>query len=87
MADAVLATVHAVLPHAAEVAAGGLEAEPNLLMVQGRVDGVRFSLGVRNSGTQAKTSLSARADHPRVMAQMEALLKVLDDVLRPELTP
>ena len=87
LADAVLATVHAVLPHAAEVAAGGLEAEPNLLMVQGTVDGVRFSLGVRNSGTQAKTSLSARADHPRAMAQLDALLMALDDVLRPELTP
>ena len=87
LADAVLATVQTVLPHAAGVTAGGLDAEPNLLMVQGTVDGVRFSLGVRNSGTQAKTSLSARVDHPRASPHMEALLTALDDVLRPELTP
>ena len=82
-----LATVQAALPHAVKVTAGGLDAEPNLLMVQGTVDGTRFSLGVRNSGTQAKTSLSARADHPRASAQMEALLTALDDLLRPALTP
>ena len=87
LADAVLATVHATLPHAVEITAGGLEAEPNLLMVQGTVDGTRFSLGVRNSGTQAKTSLSARVDHPRAAAHMEALLTALDDLLRPALRP
>ena len=87
LADAVLATVHAALPHAAEITAGGLDAEPNLLMVQGTINGTRFSLGVRNSGTQAKTSLSARVDHPRAAAQMEALLTALDGVLRPALTP
>ena len=87
LADAVLATVHTVLPHATDVASGGLDAEPNLLLVQGRIDETRFSLGVRNSGTQAKTSLSARADHPQISSEMEALLKAVDDVLRPELTP
>ncbi|MGB2029701.1 MAG: hypothetical protein ACPH04_03520 [Candidatus Poseidoniaceae archaeon] len=87
LADAVLACVHTVLPHATDVVSSGLEAEPNLLLVQGTLGEARFSLGVRNSGTQAKTSLSARTDDPHASSHMEDLLKAVDDLLRPELTP
>lgn len=87
LAEAVLAAVSEALPQAAQVTFGGLEAEPNLLLVQGMLADARFSLGVRNSGTQAKTSLSARTDDPSKAPHMEALLAAVDGVLRPALTP
>ena len=87
LAEAVLAAVSEALPQAAQVTFGGLEAEPNLLLVQGMLADARFSLGVRNSGTQAKTSLSARTDDPSKAPHMEALLAAVDAVLRPALTP
>ena len=79
--------VSTTLPDANDVSSGGLEAEPNLLLVQGTLDGARFSFGVRNSGTQAKTSLSARTDDPRLEERMMALLQAVDDALRPALAP
>ena len=87
LAEAVRSAVASTLPDAVEVSAGGLEAEPNLLLVQGTVNGARFSFGVRNSGTQAKTSLSARTDDPRLEDRMMALLQAVDDALRPALAP
>ncbi|DAC07862.1 MAG TPA: hypothetical protein D7I09_09300 [Candidatus Poseidoniales archaeon] len=87
LAEAVLTAVQATLPEAMDVRSGGLEAEPNLLLVQGRLGEARFSLGVRNSGTQAKTSLSARTDDPALAPRLEALLDAVDATLRPALTP
>lgn len=87
LAEAVLTAVQATLPEAMDVTSGGLEAEPNLLLVQGRLGEARFSLGVRNSGTQAKTSLSARTDDPALAPRLEALLDAVDATLRPALTP
>tara|TARA_B100001113_G_scaffold325725_2_gene298172 strand:- start:278 stop:1864 length:1587 start_codon:yes stop_codon:yes gene_type:complete len=87
LAEAVRSAVRSTLPDAKDVTSGGLEAEPNLLLVQGTLDGARFSFGVRNSGTQAKTSLSARTDEPRLEERMVALLQAVDDALRPALAP
>ena len=38
----------------------GLEGEPNLMLISFTLDGSPASLGVRNSGTQAKISVSLR---------------------------
>lgn len=39
-----------------------LEGEPNLMLIEARIDGELLSLGVRNSGTQAKISVSLRLE-------------------------
>ena len=38
----------------------GLEGEPNLMLIRCQLNGSDVSLGIRNSGTQAKTSVSLR---------------------------
>ena len=38
----------------------GLEGEPNLMLIRCQLNGYDVSLGIRNSGTQAKTSVSLR---------------------------
>ena len=38
----------------------GLEGEPNLMLIRCQLNGNEVSLGIRNSGTQAKTSISLR---------------------------
>ena len=38
----------------------GLEGEPNLMLIRCQLNGNDVSLGIRNSGTQAKTSVSLR---------------------------
>ena len=38
----------------------GLEGEANLMLIEAQLDGFPISLGIRNSGTQAKISISLR---------------------------
>jgi len=76
-----------LLPDADEVVHGPLDNEPDLLRVEARLGGARVSLGVRNSGTQAKTSISLRTDTPSLAPRMLDVMEQVEAVLRPALTP
>jgi len=39
-----------------------IEGETSLLLLEGRLDGERLSIGIRNSGTEAKTSLTIKSE-------------------------
>jgi len=60
--------------------------EPALLLITGEADGVPISIAVRNSGTEAKTSISVRAarNHGEGLLELVALLL---DQLTAELSP
>jgi hypothetical protein len=63
-----------------------IEGEPNLLLMHGRsMEGVA-SLGIRNSGTQAKTSLSVRLSKDLDPAPFEELLETVTADLAAVLT-
>lgn len=87
LTERVLATVQHHLPEATDLRYGGLEHEPDLFRVEGRLDDACFSLGIRNSGTQAKTSISVRTDDPNLANEMEGLMTAVEAVLRPVLSP
>nr|AIF05366.1 phosphoglucosamine mutase (glmM) [uncultured marine group II/III euryarchaeote KM3_182_B06] len=60
--------------------------EPALLLITGEADGTPISIAVRNSGTEAKTSISVRAAQSHADGLME-LVAVLIDLLTAELSP
>ena len=59
----------------------GLDGEANLMLVSFNLDGFPASLGVRNSGTQAKISVSLRLSPSIDSSEMDHLMKSLTDHL------
>lgn len=55
----------------------GLDGEPNLMLISFDVDGFPASLGVRNSGTQAKISVSLRLSPSIDPSEMDRLMESL----------
>lgn len=61
-----------------------LNGEPNLMLLQGVYNHTPFSLGIRNSGTQAKTNISLRfAGEEEGQELLEKLARVLHNRLVP----
>ncbi len=59
----------------------GLDGEANLMLMSFNLDGFPASLGVRNSGTQAKISVSLRLSPSIDSSRMGHLMKSLTDHL------
>ncbi len=59
--------------------------EPHLLLMHAATNGKVASIGIRNSGTQAKTSLSIRLSAGVDRAPFEALMDELVALLTPVL--
>ena len=64
----------------------GLEGEANLMLIEALLDGKPLSLGVRNSGTQAKISISLRLEsslgHESIAPIMPVIANHLGDAMR-----
>ncbi len=63
----------------------GIEGEPGLFLLRGDIDGIEASFGIRNSGTEAKTSLSIRAKSK--VNGLEEIAEKISDLLQMELVP
>ena len=63
-----------------------VDGEPALLLLEGSLEGLPISVAVRNSGTQAKTSISIRFARG-IDADGHQLMEQLLDVLTPLLSP
>ena len=63
-----------------------VDGEPALLLMEGSLEGLPISVAVRNSGTQAKTSISIRFAKG-IDADGHQLMELLLDVLTPHLSP
>ena len=63
-----------------------VDGEPALLLLEGSLEGLPISVAVRNSGTQAKTSISIRFAKG-IDADGHQLMELLLDVLTPHLSP
>ncbi len=63
----------------------GIEGEKGLFLLSGDIDGIDVSFGIRNSGTEAKTSLSIRAKSE--MTGLEEIATQITDLLRINLVP
>ena len=63
----------------------GIEGEKGLFLLRGDIDGIEVSFGIRNSGTEAKTSLSIRAKSE--MTGLEEIATEITDLLRINLVP
>jgi phosphoglucosamine mutase len=63
-----------------------VDGEPALLLLEGTLEGLPISVAVRNSGTQAKTSISLRFARG-IDADGDQLMEHLLDVLSPHLKP
>tara|TARA_X000001036_G_scaffold187254_1_gene176544 strand:- start:654 stop:2318 length:1665 start_codon:yes stop_codon:yes gene_type:complete len=63
-----------------------VDGEPALLLLEGSLEGLPISVAVRNSGTQAKTSISIRFAKG-IDADGHQLMEQLLDVLTPHLSP
>ena len=63
----------------------GVEGEPGLFLLRGDIDGIETSFGIRNSGTEAKTSLSIRAKSE--LDGLEEIAEKISDLLQIELVP
>ena len=63
-----------------------VEGEPALLLLEGELNDLPISIAVRNSGTQAKTSISIRFARG-VNVNGDELMTLLLDVLTPHLSP
>jgi phosphomannomutase len=63
---------------------GSLNGEKNLMLIRCRVDGIQFSAGIRNSGTEAKTTISLRAapNFPDLSALITLLEELIDSLSR-----
>ena len=57
--------------------------EPNLMLISCKLSGFKLSLGVRNSGTQSKISISARlefgGDESGIQSSIDAVCKLLSE--------
>ncbi len=64
----------------------GLEGEQNLMLIEALIDGEPLSLGIRNSGTQAKINISLRLsstlEHEPIASVMPTLAKHLAEAMR-----
>ena len=63
-----------------------MEGEPALMLLEGVVENLPVSIAVRNSGTEAKTSISIRFARG-IDADGDQLMEQLLDVLTPHLSP
>ncbi len=63
-----------------------VEGEPALMLLEGNVENLPLSIAVRNSGTEAKTSISIRFARG-IDADGEQLMEQLLDILTPHLSP
>ena len=63
-----------------------VDGEPALLLLEGELNDLPISIAVRNSGTQAKTSISIRFARG-VNANGDELMTLLLGVLTPHLSP
>ena len=63
-----------------------VEGEPTLQLLEGVLQGLPISIAVRNSGTEAKTSISIRFARG-IEADGGELMSRLEDVLKPHLSP
>lgn len=63
----------------------GIEGETGLFLLRGDIDGIEASFGIRNSGTEAKTSLSIRAKTE--INGLEEIAEKISDLLQMELVP
>ena len=63
-----------------------VDGEPALLLLEGIVENLPVSIAVRNSGTEAKTSISIRFARG-IDADGNQLMEQLLDLLTPELSP
>ena len=63
----------------------GLEGEENLMLIEAHLDGAPLSLGIRNSGTQAKISISLRLssmlEHDNIALMMPKLASHLAEAM------
>jgi hypothetical protein len=63
-----------------------LEGEANLMLIEARIDDQLLSLGIRNSGTQAKISVSLRLEagmeHEKVSEVLPFLTQHLAEAMR-----
>ena len=63
-----------------------LEGEPNLMLIEAHIDGKLASLGVRNSGTQAKISVSLRLaagmNHQEIASVIPFLTETLSKAMK-----
>jgi len=64
-----------------------VEGETSLLLLEGTLDGEAVSIGIRNSGTEAKTSVSMRSSSQNNVESLTALMNQLGDFLSENLIP
>jgi phosphoglucosamine mutase len=78
LADKIVKLVEEALPTAI-LHRGTVAGESSLLLLEGSVDGERLSIGIRNSGTEAKTSVTVKSEnrpHEELAAQLADFLRV-----------
>nr|AIF00920.1 phosphoglucosamine mutase (glmM) [uncultured marine group II/III euryarchaeote KM3_13_G01] len=64
-----------------------IEGETSLLLLEGTLDGEAISIGIRNSGTEAKTSVSMRSSSQNNVESLTELMNQLGDFLSDKLIP
>lgn len=60
-----------------------IDGESNLLMMKGKINGDKVSVAVRNSGTQAKTTVSIRSTGTHLSDLLEEVIQILTPRLQP----
>ena len=86
LSDLIERTFHATLSEVFTIDGwlrGGIPGESNLMLITCQISGFKLSLGVRNSGTQEKISVSARlalgSDISGVKSSVDAVCKILEE--------
>ena len=63
-----------------------VDGEPNLMLITCVLSGYRLSLGVRNSGTQAKISVSARLEYGGDFSGIQRSIDAVCEILAAQMT-
>ena len=63
-----------------------VDGEPNLMLMTCILSGYKLSLGVRNSGTQAKISVSARLEHGGDFSGIQRSIDAVCEILAAQMT-
>jgi hypothetical protein len=82
LADEVVQLIEEALP-AATLNRESIAGETSLLLLEGSMDGERLSIGIRNSGTEAKTSVTIKSENTPFDGLATQLVNFLNERLVP----
>ncbi len=82
LADEVVQLIEEALP-AATLNRESIAGETSLLLLEGSIDGERLSIGIRNSGTEAKTSVTIKSENTPFDELATQLVNFLNERLVP----